>query len=88
MRKFIDLFALIEITDGRAFLLFTSHRALREAARRLAARSAHPLLIQGQKPKARLLAEFRANPEPEAKSKAKTKSKPKAASKSGSEGSS
>lgn len=54
--------ALIDITDGRAFLLFTSHRALREAARRLEAALARPLLVQGQRPKARLLAEFRTTP--------------------------
>jgi ATP-dependent DNA helicase DinG len=45
---------------GRAFLLFTSHRALQEAAGWLVGRMDYPLLIQGQAPKAALLREFRA----------------------------
>jgi ATP-dependent DNA helicase DinG len=45
---------------GRAFLLFTSHRALREAAEILAddAGFDYPLLVQGQLPRSRLLEEF------------------------------
>jgi ATP-dependent DNA helicase DinG len=44
---------------GRAFLLFTSHRALREAADLLAARIPYPILIQGSAPRAELLTRFR-----------------------------
>jgi hypothetical protein len=44
---------------GRAFLLFTSHRALREAADRLAPRIPYPILIQGSAPRAELLERFR-----------------------------
>jgi ATP-dependent DNA helicase DinG len=50
---------LLEITAGRAFCLFTSHKALREAARRLAG-SRWPLLVQGQEPRATLIDRFRA----------------------------
>lgn len=50
---------VLEASRGRAFLLFTSHRALREAAELLAGRIDYPLLIQGDAPRSRLLEEFR-----------------------------
>jgi ATP-dependent DNA helicase DinG len=50
---------LLEITGGRAFLLFTSHRALRDAAARLAA-APYPRLVQGDAPRATLIDRFRA----------------------------
>jgi ATP-dependent DNA helicase DinG len=53
---------LLEASGGRAFLLFTSHRALQLAARELRARAdelGFPVLVQGDEPRARLLAEFR-----------------------------
>lgn len=50
---------LIELVGGRTFVLFTSHRALREVAEVLAARIAYPLLIQGSAPRAALLERFR-----------------------------
>lgn len=53
--------ALCAITGGRAFALFTSHRALREAARRLAGLP-HELLVQGDMPRASLIDRFRARP--------------------------
>jgi len=46
-------------SQGRAFVLFTSHRALREAAQQLAGLP-FPLLVQGEAPKAMLLERFRA----------------------------
>src|SRR6185503_7532852 len=52
---------LLEITQGRAFLLFTSHRALRDAAARLADLP-HPRLVQGDAPRATLVDRFRATP--------------------------
>ena len=55
---------LIAASGGRAFLLFTSHRALREAARLLRGSGvlddAIPLLVQGEAPREQLLADFRA----------------------------
>jgi len=50
---------VIEASRGRAFLLFTSHRALREAAEALEQRLDYPLLVQGSMPKGELLARFR-----------------------------
>jgi ATP-dependent DNA helicase DinG len=50
---------VLEASRGRAFLLFTSHRALKEAAELLAGRIPYPLLIQGDAPRSRLLEEFR-----------------------------
>ena len=52
---------LLAITNGRAFLLFTSHRALREAAARLA-KMPYPKLVQGDAPRATLVDRFRATP--------------------------
>lgn len=49
----------IAASGGRAFLLFTSHRALQEAAAALDGSIEYPLLVQGQAPRAELLARFR-----------------------------
>jgi len=54
---------LVEAAGGRSFLLFTSHRALSEAARLLESRPGfverYPLLVQGEAPRESLLARFR-----------------------------
>jgi ATP-dependent DNA helicase DinG len=50
---------LVEASGGRCFLLFTSHRALRDAAERLDGELDHPLLVQGDAPRAELLERFR-----------------------------
>jgi ATP-dependent DNA helicase DinG len=52
---------LIEASGGGAFLLFTSHRALRAAAALLerALPAAWPLLVQGRAPREQLLRRFR-----------------------------
>lgn len=52
---------LLEASQGRAFLLFTSHRALREAAALLEDRVDFPLFVQGTQPRSLLLEEFRAS---------------------------
>ena len=49
---------VLEASGGRAFLLFTSHRALREAAQALRG-APWPLFVQGEAPKAELLQRFR-----------------------------
>ncbi len=49
---------IVQASRGRAFLLFTSHRALREAANLLADEVDFPLLVQGSAPKAELLERF------------------------------
>lgn len=51
---------VIEASRGRAFILFTSHRALQRAAELLRGRFDYPLMIQGSAPRGRLLDEFRA----------------------------
>jgi ATP-dependent DNA helicase DinG len=50
---------VLDASNGRAFLLFTSHRALREAADLLALRRDFPLFVQGTQPRHRLLEDFR-----------------------------
>jgi ATP-dependent DNA helicase DinG len=50
---------VFEASRGRAFLLFTSHRALRRAAEILPTRAAFPLFVQGTAPRHRLLTAFR-----------------------------
>lgn len=54
---------VLQASGGRAFLLFTSHRALREAAeillRRLGAAQPFPVLVQGDAPREVLLKRFR-----------------------------
>ena len=52
---------LLELTGGRAFLLFTSHRALHAAAARLAS-APYPRLVQGDAPRAALVERFRSTP--------------------------
>ncbi len=52
---------LLAITSGRAFVLFTSHRALADGARLLASLP-YPLLRQGDAPRAALVDRFRATP--------------------------
>ncbi len=50
---------VLEASGGRAFLLFTSHRALRLASEALEQRVEFPLLVQGSAPKNELLQRFR-----------------------------
>ncbi len=50
---------VLEASRGRAFFLFTSHRALKQAAELLEYRINYPLLVQGSKPKTKLLEEFK-----------------------------
>lgn len=52
---------VLQASNGRAFLLFTSHRALRRAAELLQDKVAWPLFVQGTAPRPRLLEEFRAS---------------------------
>jgi ATP-dependent DNA helicase DinG len=50
---------VLNASRGRAFVLFTSHRALQEAAQLLPERIRWPVLVQGSAPRPRLLARFR-----------------------------
>ncbi|KAB7623617.1 ATP-dependent DNA helicase [Alkalilimnicola sp. S0819] len=50
---------VLQASEGRAFMLFTSHRALREAAEWLRPRVDYPLLVQGDAGQNQLLEQFR-----------------------------
>ncbi len=59
-RKLIEAaIPVLEASQGRAFLLFTSYRALNEAIRLLSPRIKYPILLQGSLPKHQLLQKFR-----------------------------
>ena len=49
-------------SEGRAFVLFTSHRALRQAAALFEQQLDYPLLVQGSAPRDELLRRFRTTP--------------------------
>jgi ATP-dependent DNA helicase DinG len=53
---------LLEITRGRAFVLFTSYAQMRDIHERLLSEVEFPLLLQGNAPKTALLEEFRVTP--------------------------
>jgi len=50
---------VLKASGGRAFILFTSHRALREAEQLLEGKIDYPLLVQGTLPRSELLRQFR-----------------------------
>ena len=54
-----EIAAILTETGGRAFILFTSHRNLREVYSRLSQKNSYTLLVQGEQPKATLLKRFR-----------------------------
>ena len=51
---------VLQASGGRAFLLFTSHRALKQAVELLTGKIKFPLLVQGSAPRSELLEQFRA----------------------------
>ncbi len=53
---------VLRASEGRAFVLFTSHKALRRASRELEALIDYPLLVQGSAPRDDLLRRFRTTP--------------------------
>jgi ATP-dependent DNA helicase DinG len=61
-RALEEIAALLSITRGRAFLLFTSHAALARAQTRLKADGGYPLFVQGEGSKAALLDAFKTTP--------------------------
>ncbi len=54
-----EVAAILAETGGRAFILFTSHRNLREVHSRLSQLNRFTLMVQGEQPKAALLKRFR-----------------------------
>jgi len=57
-----ELMKLLALTEGRAFVLFTSYANLRSVHAQLAPRLPYPLLAQGSAPRTVLLREFRTTP--------------------------
>ena len=57
-----EVVRLVELSRGRAFVLFTSYANMNAVAERIAGRVAYPILIQGEAPKAQLLDTFRETP--------------------------
>jgi ATP-dependent DNA helicase DinG len=60
-RALAEVKALVELTQGGAFVLCTSLRAMRELAERSRPGLRHKLLVQGEAPNASLLETFRAD---------------------------
>ncbi len=56
-----EVVALCSISQGRALVLTTSHRALGELAERVRPRLPYRVLVQGEAPRERLLEDFRAD---------------------------
>ncbi len=50
---------VIRYCNGRTFMLFTSHRALRETHEQLKGNCPYPLFVQGEGPKSQLIENFR-----------------------------
>ncbi len=66
-REYAEAFAaeaaqLLTASEGRAFLLFTSYAALRDAHARLSTRLPYPMLVQGSMPRGVLIEQFRKTP--------------------------
>jgi ATP-dependent DNA helicase DinG len=54
-----EILEILQRTEGRAFVLFTSYSVLREVERQLASSLAYPVLVQGSAPRSVLLKQFR-----------------------------
>lgn len=57
-----EIAQLLQASQGRAFVLFTSYKQMQEIFRRVARRVDFPLLLQGTAPKTALLDRFRRTP--------------------------
>jgi ATP-dependent DNA helicase DinG len=53
---------VLKASQGHAFFLFTSHRALRQAAELLVEKISYPIMVQGDAPKGELLERYRRTP--------------------------
>jgi ATP-dependent DNA helicase DinG len=62
MRAAEEIVRLLEISEGRAFCLFTSYAQMRDIYERVSARTRFPLLLQGTAPRSVLLDRFRTTP--------------------------
>jgi ATP-dependent DNA helicase DinG len=57
-----EITRMLEISEGRAFCLFTSYAQMKDVHQRVSARVAFPLLLQGSAPRTVLLDRFRSTP--------------------------
>ena len=57
-----EIVRLLEISQGRAFCLFTSYSQMNDLYERVSRRLAYPLLLQGTAPRSALLERFRSTP--------------------------
>jgi ATP-dependent DNA helicase DinG len=57
-----EIASLLEISQGRAFCLFTSYAQMRDVFERVTAKVSFPLLLQGTAPRSILLDRFRSTP--------------------------
>ena len=57
-----EILRLLELSEGRAFCLFTSYSQMRDLYERVSARSPYPLLLQGTAPRSVLLERFKTTP--------------------------
>jgi ATP-dependent DNA helicase DinG len=57
-----EIVQLLDISQGHAFVLFTSYYQMKEVHRRVSARIDYPVLLQGTAPRSVLLDEFRETP--------------------------
>jgi len=57
-----EIVKLLEISEGRAFCLFTSYAQMKDMFERVSGRVAFPMLLQGTAPRPTLLERFKATP--------------------------
>ncbi len=57
-----ELVGILKATQGRAFVLFTSHQQMRDVYERVRERIRFPLMLQGDAPRTALLNRFRTTP--------------------------
>jgi ATP-dependent DNA helicase DinG len=57
-----EILRLLELSEGRAFCLFTSYAQMKDLYERVSARSPYPLMLQGTAPRSALLERFKVTP--------------------------
>jgi ATP-dependent DNA helicase DinG len=57
-----EVVEILQRTEGRAFVLFTSYATLRDVQARIASRLPYPLMVQGTAPRSLLVEAFRGTP--------------------------
>jgi ATP-dependent DNA helicase DinG len=57
-----EILRLLELSEGRAFCLFTSYAQMKDFHERVSGRSPYPLLLQGTAPRSVLLDRFKSTP--------------------------